>query len=62
MTQTIEAAAKYFLKYNGMRGNAKQVAQMIRTTPALAIIRMATERGWKPETVAMSADGGPMYA
>lgn len=42
----IERAAKFYLRYQGMKGTPKQIAQLIRTTPAEAILRMASERGW----------------
>jgi len=46
-TELVIRAAKYFLKYSGMRGNDKQVTKLMNTTPGFAIINMAVMRGFK---------------
>lgn len=46
-TELVVRAAKYFLKYSGMRGNDKQIAKLMNTTPGFAIINMAVMRGFK---------------
>jgi len=46
-TELVIRAAKYFLTYSGMRGNDKQVAKLMNTTPGFAIVNMAVMRGFK---------------
>lgn len=44
-----QRAALYLLMYNGKRGTQSQIATLLKQLGDFAVIRMATERGFKQE-------------
>lgn len=47
----VNAAAKFYLQHQGKKGTEKQIEDFKKTTLHSAIIRMATQRGFKPKNI-----------